>query len=144
MARVLIVEDDAINAELLAVICKGAHHVVTVVSNGLEALMMLDALPFDLMLCDLMMPKMDGCSLIRLIRSSLAPYAAIPIVVVTARLDAESRHEAQAAGAAHVLTKPFEKAVLLTALHQALNATTYNADTIDAYRSNELRREAHM
>lgn len=142
MARVLIVEDDPISAELVSIICKAAHHVVTVVSNGLEALMMLDALPFDLVLADMIMPKMDGARLLRVIRASGSGYAKIPVVVLTAKSDAATLQTLKALGADHVLTKPYQKAALHALLERALSDAEYDANTVEIFRSNELRREA--
>lgn len=107
MARVLIVEDDPTNAELASIICKSAKHVVTVVENGIEALMLLDAVPFELVITDVIMPRMDGITMTGLIRSSGAPYANVPIIGMTAKADRTSHTAMHEAGMSDVITKPF-------------------------------------
>ena len=120
MARILIVEDDPINAEAAAVICKAARHTVTVVGNGLEALLVLDALPFDLILTDVNMPRMDGITMTGLIRSTDHPYAGIPIIGVTGRSGREDAVRMLASGMDAVVTKPFRAQTLLQAIDRAL------------------------
>jgi CheY-like chemotaxis protein len=122
MARILIVEDDPINAELVAIICKADRHAVTVVHDGREALRALDAAPYDLVLTDVIMPRMDGFTLVALIRSASAAYATIPIVVMTARSDASSVRALYDAGVQHVVAKPFRSATLRSAIDEVLAA----------------------
>lgn len=120
MARILIVEDDPINAEAAAVICKAARHTVTVVGNGVEALLLLDAVPFDLILTDVKMPRMDGVTMTSLIRATHHPYAGIPIVGLTGKAGRDDTARMLAAGMDAVVTKPFRNQTLLTAIDQAL------------------------
>lgn len=121
MAHILIVEDDPINAEAAAVICKAARHSVTVVGNGVEALLLLDALSFDLILTDVVMPRMDGVTMTALIRATHHPYAGIPIVGVTGRAGRDDGARLLAAGMDAVVAKPFRRQTLLDAIDRALH-----------------------
>lgn len=116
MARILIVEDDPINAELASVICRTANHLVMVAENGAEALMLLDMEAFDLVLADVIMPRMDGITMTEMIRSSGAPYANVPIVGLTAKADAAGQAAMREAGMDDVVTKPFTNFTLKSAL----------------------------
>jgi len=61
---------------------------------------------------DLMMPNMDGLTLMRRIRAD-ARWSSLPVVVFTARSETRDRRTAEKAGASHYLTKPFSSAQLL-------------------------------
>lgn len=120
MARILIVEHDPINAELVAIICKAARHVVTVVGNGVEALLMLDAVPFDLVLTDILMPRMDGLAMVGAIRGAQAAYADVPVIVMTATSDRQSVNAMRAMGIQGVVPKPFRNASLISVIKDVL------------------------
>lgn len=113
MARILIVEDEQVNAELAAVICKAARHTITIATNGVEALMVLDALPFDLVLTDVIMPRMDGIAMTHTIRSSDTAYANLPIIGITAKADLKHLQDMRNVGMDEVITKPFRNHALL-------------------------------
>jgi CheY-like chemotaxis protein len=122
MGRILIVEDDPINAELVAIICKAGRHAATVVHDGREALRALESAPYDLVLTDVIMPRMDGFTLVGLIRGATAAYATIPVIVMTARSDRESVAALYDAGVQHVVAKPFRNATLRGAIDEVLAA----------------------
>lgn len=126
MGRILIVEDDPITAELVAIISRAGRHVTTVVRDGREALRALEAAPFDLVITDVIMPRMDGFALVAAIRGATAPYATIPIVVVTARSDRESMAALYDAGVQQVVAKPFRNATLRSAIDEVLAAGPVN------------------
>lgn len=131
MARILIVEDDPINAEVAAVICRANRHLVTVVENGVLALLALDAQPFDLILTDVVMPRMDGITMSTLIRSSNAPYANLPIIGMTALASEGDTRQMLEAGMDRVVVKPFRNRVLARVLEEALREA---AEAVKIYR----------
>lgn len=120
MANILIVEDDAVHAEAAAVMCKAARHAVTVVSDGLAALLALECETFDLILTDVMMPRMDGVTMTRVIRTSNKPYAGIPILGLTGRVGREHVSAMLDAGMDDVVPKPFRNRALVEAIAQLL------------------------
>jgi signal transduction histidine kinase/AmiR/NasT family two-component response regulator len=106
--RVLLAEDNAVNALLASVLLKKAGHHVTHVVTGRKALDALAVNEFDIILMDVQMPDMDGMEATGLIRrAEVATGRHIAIVAFTAHAMAEDRKRFMAAGADGYLTKPF-------------------------------------
>jgi signal transduction histidine kinase/ActR/RegA family two-component response regulator len=106
--RVLLAEDNAVNALLASVLLRKAGHEVTHVVTGRKALDSLALNPFDIVLMDMQMPDMDGMEATGEIRrSEIKTGRHIPIVAFTAHAMAEDRKRFLAAGADGYLTKPF-------------------------------------
>jgi CheY-like chemotaxis protein len=101
-------------------------HRVTAVVDGLAALEVLAVRRFDVVLMDMMMPRMDGLVAIRRIREGAAGDRAVPIVALTANALAEDRRVAFEAGADAYATKPVSKEKLAAAIGEAMTAS--NAD----------------
>lgn len=112
MTRILIVEDDPINAEVASIICEAAGYQIALATNGVEALEQLSTAAFDLVLTDVIMPRMDGVELTRRIRAADAPYARLPIVGLTAQAGHSDVAHMLEAGMTRVLTKPFRSRAL--------------------------------
>jgi CheY-like chemotaxis protein len=106
--RVLLAEDNAVNALLASVLLRKVGHHVTHVKTGRQALDALAQHQFDLVLMDVQMPDMDGLEATAEIRRLEARTARhIPIVAFTAHAMAEDRKRFLDAGADGYLTKPF-------------------------------------
>jgi CheY-like chemotaxis protein len=106
--RVLLAEDNAVNALLASVLLRKVGHRVTHVVTGRLALDALAAHEFDLVLMDVQMPDMDGLEATAAIRRLEARTGRhIPIVAFTAHAMAEDRKRFLDAGADGYLTKPF-------------------------------------
>ena len=106
--RVLLAEDNAVNALLASVLLKKVGHQVTHVVTGRKALEALALNEFDLILMDVQMPDMDGLEATAEIRrSEIRTGRHIAIVAFTAHAMAEDRKRFLAAGADGYLTKPF-------------------------------------
>jgi CheY-like chemotaxis protein len=106
--RVLLAEDNAVNALLATVLLKKAGHNVTHVVTGRKALDALAAFEFDVILMDVQMPEMDGMEATEAIRGAEKSTGRhIPIVAFTAHAMAEDRKLFLASGADGYLTKPF-------------------------------------
>jgi CheY-like chemotaxis protein/nitrogen-specific signal transduction histidine kinase len=106
--RVLVAEDNAVNALLASVLLKKAGHYVTHVVTGRKALDALAVKEFDLILMDVQMPDMDGMEATGLIRrGEIISGRHIAIVAFTAHAMAEDRKRFLVAGADGYLTKPF-------------------------------------
>jgi DNA-binding NtrC family response regulator len=122
-ARILVVDDDQSSRELLARILTSAGHRVTALSDGREAVAMLDAGdPPDLVVSDIRMAEMDGLQVIDAFRGR-APET--PVILVTAFGNIDGALEAIRRGAADYLSKPYDvdaiKLVVARALqHRAL------------------------
>ncbi len=117
--RILIVEDEAyIRAVVTAMLEQAGFH-VSAVADGREALQKLEhAGPFDLIVSDVMMPGMDGLTLLDRVRSL---HPDIPLILVTAVHDVSVAMGAIRKGAYDYLLKPFEREQLMSTVGRALD-----------------------
>jgi signal transduction histidine kinase/CheY-like chemotaxis protein len=111
--RVLLVEDNAVNALLARALLTHAGCEVDRVSSGEEALAAVVAAPYDLILMDVRMPVMDGLSATRILR---ARGVTTPVLALTANAFEEDRRACLEAGMDDFLTKPLEPGALRAAL----------------------------
>jgi PAS domain S-box-containing protein len=125
--RILLVEDNPINAEVMQEMLHAVGLEVTVAANGSEAVEHVHSRSFDLILMDMQMPVMDGLEATRRIRAG-SERADIPIVALTANAFAEHRRACAEAGMNDSLSKPVEPALLYASLlkylpvnHEATN-----------------------
>lgn len=103
MARVLVAEDDkSANRLICAVLRKDGHEALSA-ADGQEAIDLLDKEHVDLIVSDVMMPRLDGIRLVRTLREAGWDT---PVLMLTARLDSETLHEGFLSGADDYLTKP--------------------------------------
>ncbi len=119
MARILIVEDEEANRDVAALICRTAGHDVSLAGDGEEALSLLAAQMFDLVLLDVLMPELDGLGVARAMRAS-AQWAKVPIIGVTALAGVTEVAAMRAAGMDEVVTKPYRRRTLLDMIDQFL------------------------
>lgn len=124
MTRILIVEDDPINAEVASIICEAAGYQIALATNGVEALEQLSRSDFDLVLTDVVMPTMGGVELTRRIRAADRPYARLPIVGLTAQAGQSDVAHMLEAGMDQVLTKPFRSRALSDLLNRLVGGPT--------------------
>lgn len=111
--RLLVVDDEDTQREMLKRILDRAGYQVQTAPNGQEALSALREGSFDLALTDQRMPVLDGMELLSRVR---AEFADLPVVMMTAYGSVETAVDAMKRGAADYLTKPFEKEELLLVL----------------------------
>ncbi len=103
--KILVVDDEPDTLQLLARRIQSAGYRVITASDGMEALNLARKENPDLVVLDLMLPKMDGykvCSFLKFDER----WKSIPIVLLTARANAEDRTKAAEVKADHFLTKP--------------------------------------
>jgi CheY-like chemotaxis protein len=112
--RVLLVDDHPVNRRIASLFLKPLNISVVEATNGRECLDVLAAEPFDLVLLDMHMPVMDGPTTIRVIRSSNAPWATIPVVALTADAMSGDRERYLAMGMSGYLSKPLAERDLLS------------------------------
>ena len=104
--RVLVVEDDP-DVRALLVRALLTRYAVVEAEDGVAAFELLKkGPPVDLVLCDVMMPKMNGYALSRLLKAD-AKLKAVPIIFLTARASAKDVITGINAGARHYIAKPF-------------------------------------
>lgn len=131
-ARILIVEDDADINEIIATHLARQGHTCTQAFSGSEALIRLDAagsaLPFDLVICDLMLPGASGEQIIDAVRRA---DSALPVVVISARTSTADRVELLKLGADDYLTKPFDLDELAARVEVQLRHKTQRAREVE-------------
>jgi signal transduction histidine kinase/CheY-like chemotaxis protein len=116
--RILMAEDNPVNALLAKSILErnGCH--VDAVGNGLEAVQALETAPYDLVLMDVHMPVMGGFEATRTIRAKGGRLASIPIVALTAAAMEDDRRACRAAGMDDFITKPLDHNMLSSVLER--------------------------
>jgi len=105
--RILIIDDDRDILDITRSFLEGSGYVVDQADSGKEALEKVHASKPKLILLDVMMPKMDGFWLCRVLKSD-PKLQHIPVIFLTAADDAQSRMEGQKSGGDDYLTKPFD------------------------------------
>ncbi|HEU4986278.1 MAG TPA: response regulator [Rhizobiaceae bacterium] len=107
--RILIIEDEANIVESLDFILRRAGFEVEVATDGAKALDRVRRERFGAIILDVMLPGMNGFDVLRAIRADRA-LAALPVIVLTAKGQANDRKMAEAIGASAFITKPFSNA----------------------------------
>jgi len=118
--QVLFVEDDPMNRRVIRDMLTIVGVAMDEANDARTGLQMVQDEQYDVILMDLRMPGMDGLEAIRSIRGRGDAKARTPIIVITADMGSNLRHEAFASGADQVLEKPVAMNVLFDALGQAL------------------------
>jgi len=108
--NILLVEDNLLNQRLVAFNLKKFNHTVVIANNGIEAIEKFNESKFDLILMDIMMPRMDGLQAtikIREIESTGRLEKKTPIIAITANAMNNDRDQCLSAGMDEFMTKPF-------------------------------------
>jgi two-component system phosphate regulon response regulator PhoB len=130
MPTVLVVEDEAAIAELIAINLRHAGFEVTLAENAEQATVAVDAVLPDLVLLDWMLPGQTGVALSRRWRAD-ARTRELPIIMLTARADETDKVAGLDAGADDYLTKPFSTQELLARIRAVLRRRVPEAlDTV--------------
>ncbi|MDX2085249.1 MAG: chemotaxis protein CheB [Candidatus Melainabacteria bacterium] len=116
--KILIAEDDPTNTFILENILQSHGYEVSTAADGQFAWELVQQEPFDAVISDWMMPRMDGISLIREIRQKMQPVPAL--LIVTALGSPEAREHALDSGADDFVTKPYLPQEVLNALESCL------------------------
>jgi CheY-like chemotaxis protein len=118
-ARVLLVDDEPLNLDMLEQELAGQGLVLIKAENGQEALDRVGEDPPDLIILDLMMPVLDGFQVLRRLQENQA-WRDIPVIIVSASTDMENIVRGIDLGAMDFLPKPFEPAILHARLRAGL------------------------
>lgn len=119
MRTILVVDDSRTNLHSLGQQLQQHGHMVVLSDGGAEALDMIAARGFDIVLLDMMMPGISGLHVLGEIRGN-RETADLPVIMVTGRNDTEAAIQALAAGADDHIAKPFEFAVLAARIERVL------------------------
>jgi putative two-component system response regulator len=156
--RVLVVDDEPVNAQILKAMLKPLNCDSVIVGNGEEALQALSP-DIDLVLLDAMMPRMDGFEACRRLKSDPATRI-VPVIMVTALGDAGSRIRAIEAGADDFITKPPDRVELAARVRALIHTKRLNDSLVsiesvlfslasaveakDAYTEGHVRRVSSL
>ena len=135
MATILLVEDEA-SMRLLT--CAKLKHQFTIIcaKDGVEALELLERQPVDLIIADVMMPRMDGYTLVQTLRDQ---GNGIPVLLLTAKQSFEDKRRGFSSGVDDYMTKPFAIEELLARIRVGLKKRRSSAAETPAPASNVLR-----
>lgn len=119
MKRILLIEDDTIIRENTAEILELAQYQVTTAPNGRVGSALAKEIKPDLIICDIMMPELDGYGVLHIL-SKDPKTASIPFIFLTAKAEKSEIRKGMDLGADDYLTKPFEDTELLNAIESRL------------------------
>ena len=140
-SKILVVDDEPTNIRLLQTRSKAEGYTVLTATNGQEALEQVKTGSPDLILLDVMMPKMDGFEVCRRVRADEATQF-LPIVMVTALRETQDRIRALEVGADDFISKPFDNTELLARVRSLLRIKQYQ-DELAAHNA-RLEEELQM
>lgn len=117
MFRILVVDDDKNTRRLMQAILEDAHYEVETADNGEDALRVMDGKHIDLVVLDVMMPKMDGYEFTSLLRASNSD---LPILMVSTKQLPEDRKQGFLVGTDDYMTKPVDEEEMLLRIRALL------------------------
>jgi putative two-component system response regulator len=126
-ARVLCVDDNQLNREVITATLADAGFHVAIAENGLGAMKTIEREAIDVVLLDLVMPEQDGNETLRLIRAD-PRYEFLPIIVLTSNRNAAQRQQAIVAGADDFINYPLNRLELVTRIQSLLRIKAYHSD----------------
>jgi len=103
--HILLAEDDKNFGQVLKKELEEERYSIDLVQDGLQAVLRFIDKPYDLVLLDIVMPKLDGINALRIIKK-ISPR--VPVIVFSGNAGAEKMQEAIQSGAMNCLTKPFK------------------------------------
>ena len=124
-SSVLIVEDDPTAVKLVSLYLNRDGHKVMAAYNGVDGLRLAREAKPDLVVLDLMLPKLDGMEICRVLREE---ESNVPIVMLTARVEEEDRLQGLDLGADDYVTKPFSPKELAARVRAVLRRTSREAE----------------
>lgn len=127
MMKILIIEDEKILADSLKTLLEGKGFEVEAVYDGETGKEYAELGIYDLLILDVMMPKMDGYEVARQVRSQ---RCSTPILMLTAKSEVEDRIKGLNSGADYYLTKPFDTAELLACINALLRRQGNQVDEL--------------
>jgi DNA-binding response OmpR family regulator len=104
---ILVVEDDETTRTLIVRALSAIYEVHDAIDGHAASELLEKLSPPDVIICDLMMPNMDGVELAKKVKATSSPLKRVPILMLTAKNDAQSKIKGISAGARHYMTKPF-------------------------------------
>jgi len=123
--KILVVDDEERNLRLMEAMLIPLGYEVVLAQDGIEALNRVRKIPPDVILLDVMMPKINGLEVARQLKEDEGTKI-IPVVMVTALKEVEDRVKALEVGADDFLSKPVDKSELIATVNSQLKVKAYN------------------
>ncbi len=120
--QILLVEDDLYSAETLKFALEAKGNNVAMATNGKDALVMVNNEQPQLIILDVMMPKMDGYHFCRLLKFD-ARFKEIPIIIVSSKIQDADIEMGLACGANEYIAKPYDLNMLINTVEKYLNGS---------------------
>lgn len=139
-ARLLVVDDNEMNRDMLSRRLARKGHDVAVASNGAEALELISAQAFDVVLLDIMMPGISGLEVLQRVRKTRSPTE-LPIIMATAKTESADIVEALRLGANDYVTKPLDFKVVLARVATQLGLKRATEEVLRLAGEVELRNQ---
>jgi len=140
IGRILVVDDVQANVHLLTTYLKAVGYHVIPARDGEEALLKVNETNPDLILLDIMMPKLNGLEVCSRIKSN-GTTKYIPVILVTALNEIEDKIKGQEAGADDFISKPFNKLELLTRVKSLLRIKSLHDQLNEKIAELEIAKE---
>lgn len=139
MRKILVVDDDPDQLEIMSRFLNDETYVIYRASDGAEALEVADEVSPDLILLDVMMPKMDGIRVCAMLKQHerFARFRHVPVVLATSLSDIDKKVEAIQAGADDVLIKPVDRKLLRERIRSLLETKDEFEEILASYRNAE-------
>ncbi len=116
--KILVVEDSATTRSVIVKKLRNVGYTIIEAGDGLEALSKLDSDKPDLILLDIILPKMDGYKVLSIIKDSNQEYADTPVIMLTSKDGMVNKLKGKMAGSTAYLTKPFETSKLINTIEK--------------------------
>lgn len=142
--RILAVDDEPVNIQVLKNLLRAKNYTITATNSGIEALKMVaEGEKFDLLLLDIMMPKMSGYEVCRKLRLQYSLFE-LPILMLTAKSQIQDIVLGFQAGANDYLSKPFDKTELLARVQTLLSLKEAVKASIENEKLLENEKQKHL
>lgn len=139
--RLLLAEDEKSLSHALVTILEKSHYSVDAVYNGQEALEYLESEAYDGLILDIMMPKVDGITVLKTIRKR---GNKIPVLILSAKSEIEDKVDGLDAGANDYLAKPFDARELLARIRVITRVNTESNDSLIRFGHVTLNRKTYV
>lgn len=139
--RLLLAEDEKSLSHALVTILEKSHYSVDAVYDGQEALEYLESEAYDGLILDIMMPKVDGITVLKTIRKQ---GNKIPVLILSAKSEIEDKVDGLDAGANDYLAKPFDARELLARIRVITRVNTESNDSLIRFGHVTLNRKTYV
>lgn len=139
--RLLLAEDEKSLSHALVTILEKSHYSVDAVYDGQEALEYLESEAYDGLILDIMMPKVDGITVLKTIRKQ---GNKIPVLILIAKSEIEDKVDGLDAGANDYLAKPFDARELLARIRVITRVNTESNDSLIRFGHVTLNRKTYV